>query len=184
MTLPSTLALYFIALSLTKRVLLVLFLLFINYFSCTHFMCFNLPTPKTYFWFIQEFSDLLSVIMLHDDRILILGDFNIHFCWLISSLRTSDFVKLLESFNLSQFVKQPSHDKGHTLDLVLSMVSVWMRWNWFILPYLTMQRFWQVPLLSSDPNPPPTDSLLSPKLFFRSSLLSSFYLLKPNFKYQ
>lgn len=75
--------------------------------------------------FIQEFSYLLSVIMLQYDRVPILGDFNIHICRPSSSLFTSDFMKLLDSFSLTQYVKQPSNDKGHTLDS--PMGSVWMR---------------------------------------------------------
>ncbi len=49
----------------------------------------------------------------------IFGDFNIHVCC-SSSWFTSDFIKLLDSFDLTQYMKQPTHDKGHTLDLVLS----------------------------------------------------------------
>lgn len=42
--------------------------------------------------------------MLHYDSVLILGDFNIHVCC-PSSMFTSDFIKLLDSFNLTQYVK-------------------------------------------------------------------------------
>ena len=69
---------------------------------------------------IQEFSDLLSVIMLQYDRVLILGGFNVHVCCPSSSSFSSDIMKLLNSFSLTQNVKQPSYDKGHTLDLVLA----------------------------------------------------------------
>lgn len=72
------------------------------------------------FYFVQEFSDFLSLIMLQYDRALILGDFNINVCCLSSSSFTLDFIKLLDSFDLTQYVKQPTHDKGHMLDLVLS----------------------------------------------------------------
>ena len=53
-------------------------------------------------------------------RVIILGDFNIHVCCPSYSLFASDFIKLLDSFDLTQHVKLPSHDKGHTLDIVLS----------------------------------------------------------------
>ena len=75
--------------------------------------------PKFISGFIQEFSDFLSDIILKHDRVLIVGDFNIHVCCPTSSL-ASEFINLLQSFNLTQSVKQPSHVKGHTLDLVLS----------------------------------------------------------------
>ena len=61
-------------------------------------MCFNLQTPpKRISGFIQEFSDLSSVIMLQYDRVLILGDFNMHVCCPSSS----DSMNLLDSFRFS-----------------------------------------------------------------------------------
>ena len=59
-----------------------------------------------------------SVFMPFYDRVLILEDFNIHVC--CPSSFTTDFIHLFESFNLVQSVKGLSHNKGHTLDLVLS----------------------------------------------------------------
>lgn len=54
------------------------------------------------------------------DRVVLVCDFNIHVCCPSSSTFTSDFIKLLDSNNMIQYVKQPSHDNGHTLDLVTS----------------------------------------------------------------
>lgn len=54
------------------------------------------------------------------DRVLMLGDFNIHVCCPSMSGFTADFINLFESFNLVQSVNNPTHNKGHTLDLVLS----------------------------------------------------------------
>ena len=48
-----------------------------------------------------------------------LGDFNIHVCCPSQSL-SSHFLDLIDSFNLTQPVKEPMHCKGHTLDLDLS----------------------------------------------------------------
>lgn len=53
------------------------------------------------------------------DRILILGDFNIHVCCPSNAL-AKDFLNLINSFNLVQSVTGPTHEHGHTLDLVLS----------------------------------------------------------------
>ncbi len=50
---------------------------------------------------------------------VLLGDINIHVCCSYSSF-ISELIKLLDSFNLTLYVKQPTHDKGHMLDLVLS----------------------------------------------------------------
>lgn len=62
---------------------------------------------------------ILSELVLNSDRFLIIGDFNIHVCC-PSKPMVGDFVNILESFNLTQFVSCPTHDKGHILDLVLS----------------------------------------------------------------
>lgn len=57
--------------------------------------------------------------MIRYDRVLILGDFNIHVCCPSHSL-TSHFLDLTESFDLTQSVTGATHSKGHNLDLVLS----------------------------------------------------------------
>ncbi len=48
-----------------------------------------------------------------------LGDFNIHLCCPSKPLE-KEFLLLIDSLNLSQFVSSPTHNLGHTLDLVLS----------------------------------------------------------------
>ena len=57
--------------------------------------------------------------MTRYDKILILGDLNIHVCCHPQSL-TRDFIDILETFNLTQAVQEPTHSKGNILDLVLS----------------------------------------------------------------
>ncbi len=63
-------------------------------------------------------SEFLADIVSHCDRLLILGDFNIHLCYPSKPL-VKEFLLLIDSMNLSQFVSSPSHNLGHTLDLVL-----------------------------------------------------------------
>ena len=69
--------------------------------------------------FLVDFSDFLSS-MIKLDSFLILGDFNIHV-----DDRTSapalDLLSLTDSFNLQQHVSEPTHQKGHTLDLVFTL---------------------------------------------------------------
>lgn len=76
--------------------------------------------PKSNSGFIQEFSDLLALIMPSFDRVLILGDFNIHVCCPSGSSFIMDFIHIVHSFNLAQSVEGPIHLKGHTLDIVLT----------------------------------------------------------------
>ncbi len=57
--------------------------------------------------------------MLNYDRVLIIGDFNIHVCCPTKPLAKA-FLNLVDSFNLTQFVASHTHKCGHILDLVLS----------------------------------------------------------------
>jgi len=70
--------------------------------------------------FIDDFYEFLSVIVPSADRILIMGDFNIHVCCPGKPM-TKEFLNLVDSFNLSQSVSGPTHEHGHTLDLVFSL---------------------------------------------------------------
>ncbi len=75
--------------------------------------------PKYNKNFIQDFADFVAGITLVYDRFLIMGDFNIHVCCESKPL-VKEFLSLVDSFNLTQSVTGPTHEKGHTLDLVLS----------------------------------------------------------------
>lgn len=75
--------------------------------------------PKYNKNFIQDFAEFVAGIALKYDRFLIIGDFNIHVCCESKPL-VKDFLSLIDSFNLTQSVTSPTHEKGHTLDLVLS----------------------------------------------------------------
>uniref|UniRef100_A0A3B5PWL6 Reverse transcriptase domain-containing protein n=3 Tax=Xiphophorus maculatus TaxID=8083 RepID=A0A3B5PWL6_XIPMA len=75
--------------------------------------------PKFNKDFIHEFSELLAGIAVEHDRILIIGDFNIHICCPDKPL-VKDFLDLIDSFDFIQSVVGPTHSKGHTQDLVLS----------------------------------------------------------------
>lgn len=69
--------------------------------------------------FIDEFAELLSEPVTKYDRLLIIGDLNIHVCCGTDSL-SKEFLNLMESFDLSQWMDGPSHVHGHTLDLILT----------------------------------------------------------------
>lgn len=69
--------------------------------------------------FLKEFSDFLTTIVPNVDRLLILGEFNIHVCCPDKPL-VSEFLQTIDYFNLSQSFVGPTHEKGHTLDLILS----------------------------------------------------------------
>ena len=78
--------------------------------------------PVTTNVFLTEFPDYLESLLLCKERLLITGDFNIHVddC---SNPDTQKFLELLDSFDLQQHVKQPTHRDGHTLDLSITRKS-------------------------------------------------------------
>uniref|UniRef100_A0A3B3HT18 Reverse transcriptase domain-containing protein n=1 Tax=Oryzias latipes TaxID=8090 RepID=A0A3B3HT18_ORYLA len=75
--------------------------------------------PKYNKDFIDDFAVFLAGIMPKYDRILIVGDFNIHVCC-PDKAPARDFLNLINSFNLVQLVSAPTQEQGHTLDLILT----------------------------------------------------------------
>ena len=67
--------------------------------------------------FLKEFYDLMSCLCNNThDNILVLGDFNVHFETLNKS--SKDLRDILLQFGLQQSVQDPTHNCGHTLDLI------------------------------------------------------------------
>ena len=69
--------------------------------------------------FIDDFGDYLETIILSPEPLLIAGDFNIH----VDNPHLNDsvnFCDLLDSFGLVQHVNTPTHQQGHTLDIVIT----------------------------------------------------------------
>ena len=79
----------------------------------------NKATSNTFF---AEFGTLLESAVVSPGRLLILGDFNFH----MEDETDRDAIKfneLLSSLDLVQHVQGPTHDRGHTLDLVITRSS-------------------------------------------------------------
>lgn len=69
--------------------------------------------------FLDEFTEVVSNAILAPGHMLVTGDFNFH----IDDLSDSDamqFLHLLDTLNLEQYVCDPTHKDGHTLDLIIS----------------------------------------------------------------
>ena len=88
--------------------------------ATTPLLCAVIYRPPKSTNFLDEFSEFLSILTPKYDHALILGDFNVHVCC-PSHAMASDFINLIDSFNLVQSIHEPTHIKGHTLDLVLSL---------------------------------------------------------------
>ncbi len=70
--------------------------------------------------FIKEFADFLSELVLAADKVLIVGDFNIHVDNGKDALG-SEFTDIhRHSIGVKQHVSGPTHCRNHTLDLILS----------------------------------------------------------------
>lgn len=76
--------------------------------------------PKYNKNFINEFSEFLSMISLKYDTYILCGDYNIHSSCCPTKPLAKEFNDILDCFNLTQSVTGPTHNKGHTLDLILS----------------------------------------------------------------
>uniref|UniRef100_A0AAQ5ZK56 Reverse transcriptase domain-containing protein n=1 Tax=Amphiprion ocellaris TaxID=80972 RepID=A0AAQ5ZK56_AMPOC len=97
-------------------------------FECLAFKC-EYPTrvtviliyrpPKPNSLFLSEIHDLLMSFCSTTTNILILGDFNIHVDS-SSNHTVEEFLQVLDCFDLKQHVDVPTHDRGHTLDLVIT----------------------------------------------------------------
>ncbi|KAK0140059.1 putative RNA-directed DNA polymerase from transposon X-element [Merluccius polli] len=141
---PSILALYVIALSQTMRVLLVLVLITERQWaiptSTLSLYRNNVISGKTTSSIPAVESVLVCLLNVRSlaNKSFICQDFimtnNIDFFITESWINPDEY-----SYNLTQHVKLPSHDKGHTLDLVLS--------------HGHNTVLFQVSLLSADPKP-------------------------------
>ncbi len=75
--------------------------------------------PKYSPAFVEEFTELLSMISSEFDCFAIAGDFNIHIDN-VEVKTTTEIITVLNTFDLIQHVHGPTHNRGHTLDLLIS----------------------------------------------------------------
>ena len=77
---------------------------------------YNRLKIKTFF---DDFSTLMEQLATAPGSLLIVGDFNFHLD-ICNNPDTSKLHHVLESFNLKQHVAVPTHNKGHTLDVIIT----------------------------------------------------------------
>src|SRR6267154_2096467 len=84
----------------------------------------NLPTAgsNSFSSFFTDFSLLLEDLVSSPSELIITGDFNLHLDDSSCSKSTS-FLSLLHTFDLTQLVSFPTHSDGHTLDLLITRAS-------------------------------------------------------------
>jgi hypothetical protein len=77
------------------------------------------PPSSSKSTFISEFTSLLEDFISSPSEIIITGDFNLHVNDSAAPY-VSPFLDLLDTFNLTQHISFPTHDSGHTLDLLIT----------------------------------------------------------------
>jgi len=88
------------------------------------------------------------------------GDFNIHFDNASNNL-TSQFLTLLSSFNLTQHVNFRTHDRNHTLDLVITSSDTSVAPSLFSSHFSPSDHFPVFTKLSVEPTPRPPPKIHS-----------------------
>ena len=71
--------------------------------------------------FFEEFTQMLESLITVHDCIIIAGDVNIHTETEESYSR--QFADILDMFNMTQHIKKPTHNMGHTLDIVATFID-------------------------------------------------------------
>ena len=69
--------------------------------------------------FLKDMEAMLTELSMLPGRLLIMGDFNLHFDDL-NDKHVRSFRDLLEAVGMTQHVTQPTHRDGHILDFVIS----------------------------------------------------------------
>ena len=87
--------------------------------ACLLIVIIYRPPSSNFKSFISEFSSFLELVATAAGKLIIVGDFNIHIDNSLSPV-SRQFLSLIDSFDISQHVREPTHILGHSLDLVLS----------------------------------------------------------------
>ena len=69
--------------------------------------------------FIDDFTELLSIVCTAFDCLVITGDMNVHVD-VTHNKQAKELTVVLEMFGLTQHVTEPTHSRGHTLDVLIS----------------------------------------------------------------
>ena len=70
--------------------------------------------------FMREFAHLLENVIVNNELLIITGDFNLHIDNVNGNSTAASFMDLIDSFGLCQLVTEPTHQRGHLLDLIIT----------------------------------------------------------------
>ena len=77
------------------------------------------PPSSSKATFLSEFTSLLEDLISTSSELILTGDFNLHVDD-PAAPHVSSFLDLLNTFNLTQHITFPTHNSGHTLDLLIT----------------------------------------------------------------
>lgn len=69
--------------------------------------------------FIDDFTELLSVVCTEFDYLIITGDLNVQMD-VVSDRHAKELSAVLDTFGLTQHVNEPNHRRGHTLGVLIT----------------------------------------------------------------
>ena len=69
--------------------------------------------------FVEELSDYIEHAATLSSKLILIGDFNVHWDCEGDSKRM-ELATLLNDYDLVQHVKGPTHERGHALDLLIT----------------------------------------------------------------
>lgn len=84
-----------------------------------YFLLVYRPPASPIHIFINELHDIISYLFVSNKRFVILGDFNIPFQYM-NNPHTIELKNLLNDFSMIQYVNNPTHTIGNTIDLICS----------------------------------------------------------------
>lgn len=95
----------------------------VNSNSCSSFVLSLIYRPpcSSLSNFVADFDEFLERLCM-SDKYVILGDFNVHVDEVLDS-HVARFLDLLKQYDLHQYVREPTHSAGHTIDLIVSRAS-------------------------------------------------------------
>ena len=95
----------------------------VHYRPMRHIVVYRPPysslDPVSASVFFNEFSQVLKNVVMCPEVLVICGDFNLHLDDLLDNY-SKKLMDLQETFSLSQHVSRPTHQSGHTLDLIIT----------------------------------------------------------------
>ena len=102
------------------------------------------------------------LLPIYNSNLIILGDFNFHWTATKPDSNTQKFKDLVQSCNLKQIVTEPTHTRGHALDLVFINSDVTVSST--TIDKLHLSDHFQIRLSLSLPKPP----LIQAEVSYRS----------------